>query len=164
MDGAAPSRGTLLQRVGLRLMPLHLLRLRLRDGMTVGVRAAVIVEDRVFLVRHTYVPGWYLPGGGVDASETVPEALGRELREEGNLELTGEPTLLGILNNRELSRRDHVAFYLVREARQIAPKRPDHEIAEAGFFALDALPDDLTPATRRRLDEIAGRRQADGLW
>ena len=40
--------------------------------MTFGVRAAVIdAENRIFLVKHTYVPGWYLPGGGVDPGETA---------------------------------------------------------------------------------------------
>ena len=56
--------------------------------------------------------------------------------------------------NRQSSRRDHVLFYLVSDFRVIAPKLPDREIAEAGFFPLDRLPDDTTPATRRRLAEI----------
>src|SRR5438309_763609 len=61
---------------------LHLYR-RLAHGTTTGVRAMVIDgAGRVFLVKHSYVPGWHLPGGGVDRGESVSTALARELVEE----------------------------------------------------------------------------------
>ena len=65
---------------------------RFARAMTLGVRALVIDEQgRVFLVKHSYVSGWHLPGGGVEAGETLSEALARELREEGNIEITAAP-------------------------------------------------------------------------
>ncbi|WP_245443308.1 NUDIX domain-containing protein [Labrys okinawensis] len=138
---------------------------RMQRGMTLGVRAAVLDgQDQVFLVRHTYVPGWYLPGGGIETGETALEALARELEEEGHIRLEGPPELQGLYWNREVSGRDHVAFFVVRHYTQTQPRLPDREIAEAGFFSLDALPEETTKATRRRLDEVAGRRQPDGLW
>ncbi len=84
---------------------------RFSRAMTLGVRALVIDErGRILLVKHSYVRGWHLPGGGVEAGETVAEALGRELREEANIELTAAPQLHGIFFNRRVSRRDHVAL------------------------------------------------------
>ncbi|WP_437178656.1 NUDIX domain-containing protein [Labrys neptuniae] len=147
------------------MTPLFMVYSRMQRGMTLGVRAAVLDgQGRVFLVRHTYVPGWYLPGGGVETGETALEALARELDEEGHIHLDASPELQGLYWNREISRRDHIAFFLVRHYTQAQPRLPDHEIAEAGFFPLDALPEETTQATRRRLDEVAGRRQPDGLW
>ncbi|MBL8576997.1 MAG: NUDIX domain-containing protein [Mesorhizobium sp.] len=124
--------------------------------MTFGVRGLVYDREKnaVFLIRHTYVPGWQLPGGGVEVGETAMQALERELFEEGVIEITGEPVLKSIHFNRQASRRDHVAFYLIESFRQAAPKLPDREIAEAGFFPLDALPQATTPATRRRIAEV----------
>ncbi|HWZ11350.1 MAG TPA: NUDIX domain-containing protein, partial [Xanthobacteraceae bacterium] len=62
---------------------------RFARGLTLGVRGLVIdAERRVFLVKHSYVAGWHLPGGGVEPGETLAAALARELREEGNIELT----------------------------------------------------------------------------
>ena len=61
--------------------------------MTLGVRGCCIDQDgRVFLVRHSYMPGWYLPGGGVERRETAIVALGRELREEAGIVLEDAPT------------------------------------------------------------------------
>ena len=30
-----------------------------------GVRVMMIEKDKVWLVRHTYLSGWYMPGGGI---------------------------------------------------------------------------------------------------
>lgn len=136
----------------------------LTRGMTMGVRAACFDEaGRIFLVRHTYVPGWYMPGGGVERGETVSAALIKELREEGNLEIIGEPELFHVYQNAKASRRDHVVFYKVT-VRQMAPREPDREIAESGFFSLDALPPDATAATLARIREISGLKPKADHW
>jgi ADP-ribose pyrophosphatase YjhB (NUDIX family) len=122
---------------------------------TLGVRAAVIDPGgRVFLIKHSYVGGWHLPGGGVETGETVMQALTRELREEGHIELTGPPRLHGMFFNRHVSPRDHVAIYIVLEFRQDTTPQPNREIVAHGFFARDDLPPDTTRGTRARLAEI----------
>ena len=138
---------------------------RFARGMTLGVRGAAIDDqNRAFLIRHTYVRGWHLPGGGVEVGETALDALAREFWEEARIELTGEPSLHGVFFNGRVSRRDHVLVYATRRFRVVEPKQPDREIAEAGFFPLDRLPEDTTPATRRRLDEVATGRVPPVMW
>jgi 8-oxo-dGTP pyrophosphatase MutT (NUDIX family) len=138
---------------------------RFSRGLTIGVRAAIFDgEGRVFLVKHSYVAGWHFPGGGVEIGEAFETALARELREEGNIELTDPPTLHAIYYNRRNSRRDHVALYVVRAFRQIAPPEPNSEIVAHGFFAAGALPHDTSRATRERLAEILERRPAAEVW
>jgi 8-oxo-dGTP pyrophosphatase MutT (NUDIX family) len=138
---------------------------RLTRGMTLGVRALVIGPDgRVFLVKHSYVGGWHLPGGGVEPGETVIDALIRELREEGNIEPTAPPLLHGVFFNDTLSPRNHVAVFVVRDFRQIGPPVPDFEIVAHGFFGLDELPNDTTAATRARIIEVVGGTPVTERW
>ena len=138
---------------------------RFARAMTLGVRALVIDgEGRIFLVKHSYVSGWHLPGGGVEAGETLVEAAARELREEGNIELTAPPRLHGIFFNSRASRRDHVALFVVSAFRQVAAPVPDREIVAHGFFALDALPDETTASTRARSTEVLGGAAASERW
>lgn len=134
-------------------------------GMTMGVRiAAFDREGRVFLVRHTYVPGWHLPGGGIEVGQTALDAAVMELREEGHLVLTEPPALFGIYLNLSATRRDHVVLYVAQGVAQSHERKPDREIAEARFFALDALPVGITRGTLRRLDEIRDARAPDLHW
>src|SRR5882672_4117922 len=98
---------------------------RFARGLTLGVRALVIDEKgRVFLVKHSYVSGWHLPGGGVETGETVIDALVRELAEEGNIEPTAPPALHGVFFNDHVSRRDHVVVFVLRNFRQTAQPLP----------------------------------------
>src|SRR6202142_3487316 len=150
---------TMMQGLRRRLEPalrqLFHLYWRFARGMTLGVRAVVIDgSGRVFLVKHSYVSGWHLPGGGVETGETALEALTRELAEEGNIQLVGTPVLHGLFFNRRISRRDHVALYIVRDFRQDGKPVPNHEIVEHGFFAPGALPEDTGRATRARIAEV----------
>jgi 8-oxo-dGTP pyrophosphatase MutT (NUDIX family) len=144
----------------LRLLPNKALLFlaQMRRRLSLGVRAAAIdAENRVFLVRHSYVPGWYLPGGGVEPGETTEEALSREMMEEGGIALDGAPELFGLYLNRGMSHRDHVAFYVCRAwTQKRQPKVPNAEIIACGFFPMDDLPEGATAATRRRIEEIGG--------
>ena len=158
-----------LQRLRRRLEPvisrgLHFYW-RFSRPATLGTRAIVVDgPGRIFLVKHSYVEGWHLPGGGVETGETLLEALARELAEEGNIRLGAAPQLFGIYFNKRISRRDHVALFIVRDFRQDGNPRPNHEIVEHGFFSLDALPQDTSRGTRARVAEVFGGAAVRELW
>ena len=138
---------------------------RFARGLTLGVRGVVLdPRGRVFLVKHSYIPGWHLPGGGVELGETLVAALTRELAEEGNIEVIGSPDLFGVYWNRRIAWRDHVALYVVRSFRQTTPPQPNHEIVAHGFFAADALPEDTSRGARARIAEVLGGHAPAEIW
>jgi ADP-ribose pyrophosphatase YjhB (NUDIX family) len=138
---------------------------RFARPMTLGVRAIVAdSENRILLVRHTYISGWHLPGGGVEAGESMLEALAREVEEEGAVRMRAPAILHGMFFNRSASPRDHVAVYLVRDFEVLGVRAPDHEIAEAGFFPRHAMPDGVTRATLARLAEALDGAPTDAFW
>jgi ADP-ribose pyrophosphatase YjhB (NUDIX family) len=138
---------------------------RFARGLTMGVRAVVIDADgKVFLVKHTYVAGWQLPGGGVEVGETAVDALKRELIEEGRIEVLGPPELHGLFFNVHISRRDHVAIFVVRKFRQDRMPEPNREIAACGFFDPRDLPEDATRGTRLRIAEVLDGRAQIATW
>ena len=138
---------------------------RLVRSMTLGVRAVVLdADNKVFLVKHSYVTGWYLPGGGVEVGETLLDALHRELMEEGRIEAVGAPVLHGIFHNGHVSARDHVAVYVIRHFRQDRLPEPNREIVDCGFFDPAALPDETTKGTRLRIAEVLEGRAPIATW
>ena len=149
----------------LRERLLHL-AFRIIRPVTLGVKAVVLRDgDReVYLVRHTYVPGWRLPGGGVEPGDSVIKTLHKELSEECNMTLTGKPQFFGVYHNTFATKRDHIMLYVCRDFTQGGPKVPDMEIAEAGFFSVDALPDGTLDSTRARLRDVLEGREPPVSW
>ena len=126
---------------------------RLTRPMTLGVRALVFDADgRVLLVKHSYVPGWYLPGGGVERGEPAVRSLGRELREEGGVDPLSV-RVVGVYSNHRSFRNDHVILYHVDAWREVNAQ-DGTEILERGFFFPDDLPEGTTKATRARLSDF----------
>lgn len=137
---------------------------RFRRGMTLGVRAVVLdAQGHVFLVRHSYAPGWLLPGGGVERGETIFDAVKRELEEEGGLIVEGRPELHGLFSNEAKFRGDHVACFVIRQFTR-REWTPTLEIKEARFFPVTDLPDGTTGGTRRRIEEIVGGKTPSAHW
>jgi len=110
-------------------------------GFTVGALAVVERADgRVLLVRHSYRPGWGLPGGFLKRRE-VPEAgAAREVREEVGLavDLVGSPAVTVSPKWRRVD--------LIFRARPSPGADPDAvvptsaEIVEVGWFPPTELP------------------------
>jgi ADP-ribose pyrophosphatase YjhB (NUDIX family) len=144
--------------------PLIFVWFRLVRGLTLGVRGIVTdAQGRVLLVEHSYVHGWYLPGGGVERGENAETSLARELVEEAGVRLTAPPRLLSIHSNHLFQRGDHVLVYRC-EAWEPCVATSRGEILEARWFALDALPEGLRPGHRRRLEEAFAGAPVSADW
>ncbi len=129
----------------------------------VGVRLMMIQNGKVWLVRQTYIRGWFMPGGGLKRGETLEEAARREAREETGAEL-GKITLMGAYSNFTEWKTDHNIVFVCNDFQ--IKNEPDGEIAEVHAFPVNELPDDLWPGHRRRLQEYqAGIMQPQfGEW
>jgi 8-oxo-dGTP pyrophosphatase MutT (NUDIX family) len=152
------------RRVEPWIRPLYQSVSRLRRGMTLGVRGVVTnAAGEVLLIEHTYVRGWYLPGGGIERGETAEEALARELMEEAGVRLTGRPTLVSFHSNHVKFAGDHVLIYRV-DNWEACPPTQTGEIHAMAWFAAGQLPEGITPATRRRIEEALGGAEPHPHW
>lgn len=149
-----------------KVRPLFFLNSRLTRGMTLGVRGLVLNDaGQVLLVEHTYLPGWWLPGGGVDKGETAEMAVARELREEAGVQVTGRPVLVSVHSNHAFFPGDHVLLYRVEAGDWTLGEASSHgEIRAVQFFDPRDLPADTNPASRRRLIEAFEGLPPDPLW
>jgi ADP-ribose pyrophosphatase YjhB (NUDIX family) len=140
---------------------------RARGMRTLGVRGLVVDgEGRVALVLHTYSDQWYFPGGGVKRNESFGQALTRELSEEIGLSEFRIERVLGVYHNTRELKDDHVIVFVARTTTPSPPIRAADplEIQEAGWFALNCLPEALSPATARRIAEYRASLTGWGDW
>jgi len=139
---------TLARRVAMTIVYRTLTLARRIPGIRQpGVKALVVTSaGRIVLVRHSYMPGWHLPGGGLKRGETPEQGMLRELGEE-----------IGLLRWAAIGQRDGPgdqtdpdctgpALFIVTGAEYRF--RPSLEIEAAGAFAPEALPDDCAKSVR----------------
>lgn len=152
------------QRIEPFTRPLFFAYSRMQRGMTLGVRSvAVDTKGRVMLVKHTYLHGWWLPGGGVDRGETTGDAATRELFEETGLKTTAPGRLVSVHSNERFFRGDHVLVYRF-DAFEAGELTSHGEIAETGWFDPLNLPEDAHRSTRDRMAEMFGGAPVDPRW
>ncbi|MBI1188376.1 MAG: NUDIX domain-containing protein [Alphaproteobacteria bacterium] len=120
-------------------------------------------DGRILLVRNTYGDrrALVLPGGGVGLFETPIAAARREVREETRCRVENV-VLFGRYISTFEGKRDAIWVFTART--HDTPIPDGREVAEAAFFALHALPEAASPATRRRISEYCGERAADSAW
>lgn len=117
---------------------------------TLGSRCLVRRGESVLLVRHTYDRWWYLPGGGVHRSESFLEAAQREVLEETGTAVH-DLILFGLYHSRSEGKSDHIALFVGQLHGE--PRICSGEIRDLCFAPITRLPEDVSPATRRRVAE-----------
>ncbi len=134
----------------------------LTGKLTVGVRLLAVEDGKVLLVRHTYLEGWFLPGGGVQAGESLQEAVRREAAEEAGAELRSL-RLFGVYSSFFEGKSDHITVFLCEDFTW--RKGSSSEIECVACFALEDLPEETSPGTRRRIAEyVAGGVAVAARW
>src|SRR5215210_784670 len=130
----------------LRRTIIGMLRLR-----TTGVKVMVFNErGELLLIRNSYGDSaqYLLPGGGVSRRESPAAAAIREVHEELGLQVRDVEPVWTYASSAE-GKRDTIHLFRVVTSEQ--PQIDGREVIEARFFALDALPPTVSPATRRRI-------------
>lgn len=120
-------------------------------------------QGRILLIRNAYGDTkWFLlPGGGVAVWEDPQSAAQREIREELGCSIT-DLHLINVFYSEREGKRDTISLFrgnIVGE-----PIADGKEVAEARFFALNQMPNDLSPATARRIAEYLGQTEHSIRW
>lgn len=130
----------------------------------VAYAACALIErdDKVLLVRHSYMPGWLLPGGGVRRGEPAEHAILRELKEEIGLTRSAPPELFGIYSRQTGWVTNVIVLYRLRDAE--FSFRPNLEVREIQLADPRSPPPQTPVSVRRRLAELIGVEPRNPHW
>jgi 8-oxo-dGTP pyrophosphatase MutT (NUDIX family) len=134
------------------------------DEVLLFVGARCVVRDdagRVLLIRRVDNGEWALPAGALEVGESVAQNAAREVFEETGLTATGL-TVIGLYTGAKYLRTNQwghtyqlhtTAFRVDRWHGELV--RQTDETTDAGWFAVDALPEPVAASVRETLMDLA---------
>lgn len=144
------------------IQPGYLTCRALINPTTLGVSGLVECDGKIILVRHSYSPGWQLPGGGVDRGEHPEHAILREMREEIGLKTCAPPALFGVYTRRTGFVTNHILLYRLADAH--IEFRLNFEIRDCHPTDPATPPGGTSAATARRLAEYLELKPQSHRW
>lgn len=129
--------------------------------ITLGVRIIIECKDKILLVKTRYSSQWYLPGGNVRKKETPSNAIKRELQEECGI-ILNQCEIVGIYSNFVESKNDHIILFISKIPNKNTTSGLEIELCQ--FFSINSLPTNISPGTRRRIEEYKNNHFISDLW
>jgi len=127
----------------------------------VDVRAAVVRDGQLLLVKETQDGRWALPGGWADLGVSPAEMAAKEVREEAGFEVKAT-RLLGVFGKRVNDASLFSVYKLIFQCELIGgAARTSHETSDVRFFTRDALPELSMNRTHPRHLEVVFARLDD---
>jgi len=134
------------------------------DYIGVGVGAIIVNRNgELFLAKRGPLAKnerglWEFPGGSVELGEKLVDALKREIREEYGIEIDVRD-LLDVVDHILPDERQHWVSptYICALAAGEPQIREPGKCSDIGWFAPDAVPNDLTQITRVNLEHYRER-------
>lgn len=137
---------------------------RLTRPVVLSVRIMLVDDGNVLMLKHTYMPDWFFPGGLVDRHETPLEAAKREAFEEVGVVCNSEPKFLGVFSFIGQFQNDSIVLFACDDYSR-GEQVDKWEIEEIQTFPLTDLPSDVWPGTERRVAHyLSGEPPTSGRW
>lgn len=130
---------------------------------TFGSRSLVLHQNKILLVKNINVKYWSFPGGRINLKESPEQCIKRELQEEVNIFNVKIEYKLGEYFSDWEGKRDTIHIFVINLDNKNFEKQ--WELAAAQWFELDNLPEDISPACQRRINEYKeGKRNLKLIW
>lgn len=131
--------------------------------LTFGVNVAVIHSGQILLVKREDFDVWCLPGGHIDAGESVAQAALRETREETGIEVK-LTRLVGVYSVQGGNAGgNHVILFRAEPlGGELRPQ--ESEVVELAYFDPDQLPEPLVWWHRQRIKDALSDVGGSVAW
>jgi ADP-ribose pyrophosphatase YjhB (NUDIX family) len=131
--------------------------------MKVGANVAIIEDGRILLTKRKDFEVWCLPGGHVDAGETVAQAAVREAFEETGLKVK-LTRLVGIYSIPNAKAWVNLIILFAAKTVGGALKAQVDEVLEIDTFSVDNIPNNLLWGHRQRILDALSEHVGATVW